>query len=213
VVAVVALLLATTPQAAHSTRFGVAIQGGTLGDGIGVGATLTDRWNLRIGATEGSFRAPYQYKGRDYEASAEYQSTYALLDYHPLGGAWRITAGLLANDHGVVTEPTVLAGDFIGGEPVAAGDGGQLTGRLEYDRTAPYLGIGWGLQPKGCSPFLLSFDLGVMHQRSPELTLRRKRGLASVSDEAVSREAAILEDELDDYGLLTAVSVSLMYRF
>lgn len=174
------LALAAAPAlvAAKDTTLGVSADVSfLLGIGLSVGVPVGDRFNVR-GVYHG-----FRYSGsfEDAEEKLEYDADLRLRslavkgDWHPFKGAFRFTAGLMSNGNRV----DLLARDN-GNGAVDVGncryqsnpdDPFSVTGRIDWRRSAPYFGIGWGGNLNAKPGFYAVTDIGVMFSGAPTARL------------------------------------------
>ena len=135
------------------------LQAGTLGAGPVLGYDFSERLGVR--GQFGWFDYDTDGVGDDYSGSLEFRSGSLLLDWSPLGGAFRLTAGAFANQSEIIA----AAGDAtvdLGGRPYA----GTANLRVGFDSVAPYLGIGWSAG-RDDGGLRLLVDVGVLIQGTP----------------------------------------------
>ena len=209
------LISAATPAAAQT----IAVKGGTTGLGAEFGWPLADRFAARLWANGGSLSRDQTESGIRYDAKLKFGTVFALADLHPFAGGFRISAGVAYNDNrfdftGRGDGSTIE----INGVPYNSADVGTLDGRVRFDKTSPYLGIGWGSAPRGAAGFGASIDLGVMFQK-PRASLTGTCGpslpaptCAQLQNDLRAEEAQF-RDAVDDFKAYPVVSVGLSYRF
>lgn len=74
-----------------------------------------------------------------------------------------------------VNESTTTIGNTV----YTSAQVGALNGKLDFDKVAPYVGIGWGNPFGKSSRWSISLDLGTMLQDSPNVELNANGLLAS----------------------------------
>jgi hypothetical protein len=209
------LISAATPAAAQT----IAVKGGTTGLGAEFGWPLADRFAARLWANGGSLSRDQTESGIRYDAKLKFGTVFALADLHPFAGGFRISAGVAYNDNrfdftGRGDGSTIE----INGVPYNSADVGTLDGRVRFDKTSPYLGIGWGSAPRGAAGFGASIDLGVMFQK-PRASLTGTCGpslpapTCTQLQNDLRAEEAQFRDAVDDFKAYPVVSVGLSYRF
>src|SRR5262245_6130105 len=108
-------VLSIVPLAAHAEGYALSAKVGTVGIGAEATVHLTQKLNLRLGA--GVFK--YNYQGVlsdvDYALTLDLKGGAAALDFHPSGGPFRASFGLLL--HG-----NRLDGEAVPSEPVTLGE-------------------------------------------------------------------------------------------
>ncbi|HZF07673.1 MAG TPA: hypothetical protein VFE33_02680 [Thermoanaerobaculia bacterium] len=215
------LTLGAFPAAAQTS---VSATAGSLGGGIELTQSFSPYLEGRLGLHAGSLSQTRKVADVTYEATAKARTGTAFLDWHPTAGGFRLSGGLVYNDSRV--DGTGLAppgGVFvIGGVPIPVSQLGHLEGRVDFNKAAPYLGLGWGgpLAARGHLSF--SFDLGVFYQGAPKVTLTPVLAPGSPLNDPVARQLlnlAVIEEErraekdLENYKYYPVLQVGLAYRF
>ena len=226
--AAIGLLLSGAAQAAGGIAAGVKL--GTTGIGLEATTAITPVLNAR--ATVNLFNYSYDATedGIEYDAKLKLQTFGGMLDWHPFGSTFRITGGLLANGNKADLKATCPQQCEVGDLSVQGGSA-RIDGKLDFNKTAPYLGIGWGNAMTGGNWFG-SFDLGVLFQGEPKAQLAGSGVAASVRDNntglsrsnvdigndpmvqsAIADEETSLQEEVKDFKFYPVVSVGFGYRF
>jgi len=209
------LFLAPSVMAADSAVSGRL---GTLGAGIEYERNLSGNWNGRIGYNAFNIDRDLDSSGVEYEAELDLSNINAIIDYHPGGSSFRISGGVSYNGNkvSVVGVPTGGSFDFNNTTYTAA-DVGSLTGDVEFNKVAPYLGIGWGNAVNN-SKWAFSFDLGVLFSGDPEASLTVEcNPLIPVADCAslqsdVDAEVVQFQDDLDDFKAYPVIMLGVSYK-
>ena len=160
----------------------------------------------------------------NYDFKAKLRTIDALLDWHPTGNGFRISAGLIFNDNRIdgIGLPNRVATFSFGGGTVSSTQAGRLDGRIDFASAAPYLGIGWQTLQPAAHGWHVSSDLGVMYQGSPNTTLgfsgcTLPGNLCGIVANAIGptivSEAQRLDDQLKDYRFFPVLRIGLNYRF
>lgn len=183
---------ATTPAAAD---IGLGARAGTLGLGVDLSYGFTPLFNVRVGLNRFNLGFDFDTDDGDYDADLELDSIHALLDFHPWGGGFRVTGGLLSNDNRIDADGTV--------------SGQDVSATIDFDSTAPYAGIGWGNATRGLLPISWSIDLGIVAQGSPKVDLRS----STLPPPQVQQEEDDLEDELSSFDTYPVISAGVIFRF
>ena len=87
---------------------------------------------------------------------------------------------------------------------------GTLSGSVDIDGLAPYVGIGWGNPLTHNQRWGFTCDFGVAFTDSPDVALT-STGVVSQVD--LSREINEIEDDLDSLKFYPVISMGLFYRF
>lgn len=214
-------LMSLLAAGAASAQANLSLDLGTTGVGAHVGIPLSAQFGARIGAGYLSHKFDGNTGTVDYNVDAKLRSADALLDWYPSAGAgFRLSAGAVydANQFDVTGKPA--AGRYIiNGVNYAATDVGVLTGAVEYDKFAPYLGIGYGSLPTAAQGWGFAADLGAYYQGkgSSRLDSVGCKAVAAVC-QAIARDVAVervnLADQVSDVPKVYPVlRLSATYRF
>jgi hypothetical protein len=216
-------LLSSIP--ANAADVAIGAKGGTLGVGaeltVGLGRQLNGR--LGVGGFEYSDRR--EASDIEYDAEAHLRTATALLDYHPGGRGFRLTAGVVWNGTEVEGSSLPPASGFydIGGVPVPVEILGTLDADAEWDPIVPYAGLGWGNAVGANQKIGFSFDIGAVFQGEADIELTpvlpadspiNTNPLARQALQILlEREERDLEEEAADYDIYPVVSIGVTYRF
>lgn len=234
-IALLALLPLAGMAQAQDKSVSIAARVSTLGGGLEFKYPFHEKFNARLVVNQYDKSANETRKGNRYEGDLEL-STYGIIgDWHPTGGGFRLSAGLLSNGNELKAR---TAGDnyTFGGRRYA----GNASAVADFDSLAPYIGLGWSSQkPKGWS---FDFEVGALFQGDVMLSGRgtatdgmnrcnftlNDKGVATVSGSAVcaaagttaaefkadiEAEHAELEDDLNALEVYPVIAIGIQYRF
>ena len=197
------LLLCSMPAKAEK-GFAVGGRFGTLGVGFEVTKAITKRSRLRFGANSFTFNTSFSENGIRYDSDIRSRNAAVIFDYHPLNGRFRVSAGVFYNKNEFDAD---AAGNLtIGGAPYV---NVALNANVSFDRTAPYIGVGWGNAVKEGNRLTHSFDLGLLYQGSPKV----KMSASGVSQADLNQEALVLEDALSSFRYYPVISYGISFKF
>ena len=195
---------------------GLAIAGkaGTLGLGGELTTAVASDINARVGFNRVDFDFDGDVSDIDYDFGLDFHSFSALVDWFVFDGPLRITGGLISMDHQVDLQAGGISGELegIGDGIYDWADVGTLSGEVEVDCIAPYLGIGWGNILDKSKRWGFYSDAGIAFTRSPDVTLSatgKPPGLAA----DLARESEDIEDDLEPFKFYPVLSVGLFVRF
>ncbi|MGB5081217.1 MAG: hypothetical protein WBO23_10795 [Burkholderiales bacterium] len=213
VIAVSALFLSVPAARAD---IGINPRVGTLGYGIELSAGMGDKLSVGLGFNNASRTTQDNTGGVDYEFDFRLRSAELLLNYHPMGGAFRLRAGALFNQNEfLMTGKPDASGNFeFNGTTYPAAAVGSLNGKLSFKKSAPYLGLGWGNRPNGS--WGVTFDLGAVYQGKPKLALEATPGTVPfppgfAADLEAERQQA--EEDLSSFRWYPVAQLGLYFRF
>lgn len=218
--ALMSLAVFTTP-AAVAADAGVSAAAGSTGFGAHVSFPLRDNLNGRLGFN----MAKYDYSGTannvDYDFDLGLKTFDALLDFFPAAGnSFRVTGGLIYNGNkvDVTAKPSGGASYTFNGRTYAAATAGQVDGKIDFKKVAPYLGIGWGNAARVEKGWGFTSDFGVMFSGKPRADLRSSNctALAAICSNLAADVAAQnreLNDEMDKLKFYPVIRVGVSYRF
>ncbi len=209
-----------TSFAAQAQALNLTVQGGTLGLGLELGLKPHADFKIRGGMNFLNFDFDTTISQIDYTFEPTFSNIAVLADWHPLGNAFRLTAGMYWNDNRMDIRGAYRK-DMLP-QPLARYDSlinlAQVKGKVEFSQVAPYLGLGWSSTQYSESAWGLHLDLGLMFQGSPEVTelfVEDPWGLGRhpVAAAFLAQEKQAIQKELDNYEYYPVVSLGLSYRF
>lgn len=207
------LSLASGTAVAENHAVGAKI--GFLGLGLEYSYRLSDFIAIRGGLNGSGYSFDETESGVNYDFDLDFDSLSVGVDVHPMRGAFRVSAGFLQNDSALTLLGQPAGGTYeIDGIDYDAADVGQLIGRIGFDSTAPFVGIGWDwLHNKKVG---MTLELGVVDQGAPLVSLDAVGGLleGDADFEAdLSAEQGELNAEVDDLDLYPYASFGVVVRF
>ena len=197
---------------------GIALKAGTDGAGLEFQYAIGDHFGARLQFDYGVIPHSLHETSVDYDARLRFANALGLVDWHPLGGVWRVSGGMVYNLNTYDLSARPSSGTFtINGNTYPASEIG-LRGRLNFSRAIPYLGTGWGTSPHGHGLFG-SVDLGLQYQNhhvslvgtcGPAI-----QGTATCSQLAtdVATEQARLQDKTSSLKFWPVAQVGIGWRF
>jgi hypothetical protein len=208
----------TIASSANAAEVGTTISVGTTGFGLHVTTPVASKVNARVGVNF----ANYSYDGStsdvDYDFKLKLASVDALLDYHPFDGAFRISGGAVYNGNKVdaTGKPNASGTYIIDGRAYSSSQVGDLNGKIDFRKVAPYLGIGFGNAVKSVG-WGFGMDIGLTFQGSPksELSANCTGSVAMCGQlgSALAAENAKLVKEMDDFKVYPVIRIGVNYRF
>ena len=193
-----------------------SLKAGTLGLGVELTTDLTENLNLRGGFNTFTYSYSSVESDIDYSLDLDLQSYSALLDWYPFRGSWRISAGIMSNGNELRGNGRPTGGSYdIGEETYSAEQVGTLRMGVDFNSTAPYLGIGVGNAVSTDGRWTFTTDLGVLFQGSPKAALDADGTLAGNEDfqRELRREEESLQGDIDSFEYYPVISFGLSYRF
>ena len=204
------------PAAAHADNVaGATGRVSTLGLGVEVIKPIGDTFALRAGYNRFDYDTSESASGNDYDAELQLDSKMVGADWRPFAGNFRFTGGMLFNDNSLAVDAEPAAFYNIGDIVVPGDQVGNLTGGISFDDQAPYAGVGWDSSILGLANFAMSFDLGVVYQGSPQVTLSADGPISSdpLFQQELEKEESNVQNEIDDYKYYPVASLGLTFRF
>lgn len=226
VVSLVALgLVVTVPHTRADSATALSL--GTTGVGIELIYSLGHKLNARVVGQYGGFELDYEETDIEYDAEYESINFGAMLDWHPFGGSFRLTGGLVRTNFGVELDASTRNEQFeLGDETYISQDGVNLFGEAEFNDVAPYLALGWSSNLDNDGLYF-GGEIGLMYVGSARLSYGAN-GCVNVEDNAgdcvvvsavpefqddLEQERQDIEDDLEDYSLWPILAISIGYRF
>ena len=202
-------------QSAVAEGVALGAKASTLGLGAELVASLSPRFNARVGYNN----FEYEYSGTenniDYDFTFTLESIPLFVDFYPFKGRFHLTGGLLLNQNLIDAEADTALIYEINGIPFLIGDVGALTGEIDFKDRAAYLGLGWGNPVKG-KDLGINFEIGVVFQGAPDVELTSTGGSLSGDpffQAQLAAEAQALEDDLEEFKYYPVIALGLTYKF
>lgn len=208
--------LSVAPGFADTGDIALGVKASTLGAGVEGTAGLLRGLNLRAGANALWFDFEADTSDINYDLKVDLLSFPAVLDWHPFKKSdFRISAGILINQNEAELKGSSQASYTIGDNVYNASDLGTLSGKVDFNKLAPYVGIGWGNAVGRNENWSFSCDFGVVFQGEANIDLAASGPISSdpAFQADLAREKKELEDELDDYKYYPLISLGVTYKF
>jgi hypothetical protein len=203
-------------QSNEGGRFAVGAQVGTPGLGLQAQWALSPKVVLRGGYDVLNWDRNQTYKGIDYDAKIDFKSPGAFLDLHPFENGFLVSGGAYFGSRKIDLDATPTGNVNIGGATFTPAQVGTLTGRIELEKTAPFIGVGYDntFAPNGRLGFRIL--AGAAFGDKPTVDLDARGG--TLSNDLVFRarlddEERQIQDEADNYKVLPVVQAGLNLRF
>ncbi|MBZ0183302.1 MAG: hypothetical protein K8F60_12670 [Melioribacteraceae bacterium] len=201
------------PQKNTAQDYAAALKINTLGISAEAMRSFGPNFNARLGIAFFSYSADGGGgTGDDYKYSGALDlfSISALADYFPWERGFRVSAGFLINLNKATAEMTPTKTYIVGGDQYTPDKLGTMNATVDFNKIAPYIGIGFGNPTAGDSGLGFTFDIGTVYQGAPSVDLEAT-GLISPS--ASPEQEALIEDNLNWFKWYPVVSFGLTYKF
>ncbi|MFH1716381.1 MAG: hypothetical protein ABIF19_03450 [Planctomycetota bacterium] len=212
---VLSVLLCCGSGCADSGGLAIAGKASTLGFGGELTTGISSNVNARVGINMLDLNFDDEFEDIEYDAGLDFSSFSALVDWYLFNSGFRVTGGLIAMDHEISLDATPTVSEEIGGVTYTAAEIGTLSGDIEVDDLAPYVGIGWGDAMDPGRRWGFYCDFGVAFTNSPDVELSANGTLASNAafQANLAKERKDIEDDLEPFRFYPVISVGLFYRF
>jgi hypothetical protein len=206
---------------AANAQVGVTADLGSTGVGFHVVVPMETYLNGRFGANYLRHDFDKTSNGIHYDIKGKLQTIDVLFDWYLTeGNSFHLTGGLVYNGtrFNAAAQPNGVGGFTLNGHAYSAADVGLLTGRIDYRKAAPYLGIGWGNALASASRWTTNVDLGVFYQGNPNVSLASvgcttSETVCKALASDVAAERLHLRDDVDALKVYPVVRASIGYRF
>ena len=224
-VSAAALALLMFSAGANAIDVGIGAKAGINGLGVDLSVGLTKNVNLRLSVAQLDIEGEEETitvgdSGGEGDIAAEldfdYGANAVFLDWHALGGGFRLTAGMLKNNGAADLTGTLQSTVIIDGTTVTTGDLGEITGEVSLSESyQPYIGIGWGRGAGGGGGFSFNADIGVaLLEASVDLNATATGSLSQAElDAALDGMASDAEQDLEDLELWPVFAIGINYAF
>lgn len=207
--------LALPAHAAGTVDIGVTA--GTLGYGPQFGVVLVPNSfdaRLNVGYLNRSYNTASN--GVDYDGHLKLQNVGLLGDWHPFGGAFRLTGGVFYNNNTFDLTGTLAAGQTytVNGVSYTAQPGDHATAHVDFNKFAPYIGFGWG-DASSNAGFHFTSDIGVMYQGKPsaQINVTTQPAYQAAANQYAQSAQSSLQSDLNSFRWYPVIQLGLVYRF
>lgn len=192
----------------------IGLVGSTLGGGVEATTSLTNNLNVRGLVTGFNYSKSTTESDISYDGDLKMLGAGAMLDYYPFESGVRLSVGGIYNGTKLSLTGTPASGSTyeINGITYSAAEVGTLTGKVEYGKVMPYIGIGFANPLKG-SAFTVGMDIGALFG-TPETSLEATGAAANPALAAdIEQERQELKKSAGDLTAYPYIAISLSYRF
>ena len=211
----VLLIAAAAAAPASADNHALAAKAGVLGLGVEYSYAFGERWAVRVGWNGSEIGFDAEESGIEYDFDLIWDSATLGLDFYPTRGALRLFAGVMRNDNRFDASGRLEEDVKIGDRTYDRDAVGDLTGLVRFDDRAAFFGLGWDWSRRGARRVGVSFDLGVVSQGDPDVTLRANGPIAALPQFAadLAAEEAELRDAIKDFDWLPFATFGVVFRF
>ena len=213
---ILSILLSCGAGCTDSGKYAVSGKASTLG----LGGEFTGQVIPNINARVGYNRLDLDFDDREmddieYDLGIDFRSFSALVDWHAFEDDFRISAGFLSMNHEIELDARPTNSEEIGDTTYEPDEIGTLSGSVDVDGIAPYIGIGWGNPLTNNRRWGFTCDFGVAFTNSPDVSLSTNGTLASdpAFQANLEKERNEIEDDLESYKFYPVIALSFFYRF
>ncbi|MFH2139193.1 MAG: hypothetical protein ABII63_00190 [Pseudomonadota bacterium] len=218
--ALAVLVIAALPMQAYADegKFRLDAHASLLGLGLELAAPLSEKYTARVGFNTLKLSGNTDSGGLSYKGDLKLSSVTALMDWRPWNGVTHLTAGVIFNSNKLELNATATSGTVysINGFNYTAATGDAINTTVDFNKVAPYLGIGWSGQPKK-KGFSFSSDIGILFQGSPKATVTATGAWTAAGGKTVTDLVADaqsqLNSDLSNFKYYPVVSIGIGYTF
>lgn len=206
---------------------------GTQGVGMSLGYEFNEYIKMRIRGAYMDLSYNDTWGDGDGEVCYDGSNAGIILDYHPFGGSFHLSAGLNFSKSTLTATATTthnLEGTYnLGGYTFeVVGNDASIKGEYDWRDLQPYVGIGWSTDGDGDRSLYFTFDIGVNFIGSGKFSINTINGIANVkgpngedlghvtqkiAEQAVREEGKDFFKIADDIFVYPVIQLGLGYRF
>ena len=194
---------------AFSQYYGLSLKAGTLGAQAELSRSFGRHMSVRVGGAYLLYDLKDTQGNEDYTytGNLKLSSGFVFFDWFPFGNAFRLSAGGVVNLNQGEVKLLPIQSYEVDGRTYTPEMLGFVKTRIDFNRFAPYVGIGVGnvATYKG---FVANLDLGVMYQGRPRVEMKAE-GLLEPSAE----QDELVEENLSWFTIYPIFAIGLMYGF
>lgn len=193
-------------------NYGLGLKISTRGIGVDVIRSFGSQFNIRLGGAYYNIAPEGEGAGEDYKYAADVNllSVVLLGDYFPFDNIIRLTGGVILNLNAADLKLIPAKSYTVGGDTYDPETMGTLSANVDFNRFAPYIGLGLGNPLKGGGSFQFTFDIGTMYQGGAAVDLS---ATGMLEPSAAPDQEQQLEDNLSWFKWYPVVSLGMVYKF
>ncbi|PCI45267.1 MAG: hypothetical protein COB41_01940 [Proteobacteria bacterium] len=193
--------------AAHAGDVAIAVKAGTLGLGIEATTNIVPLFaNIRLQGNGFNYKTTITDTNVTYDAKLKLATVGLLADIYPFAGKFRITGGAYYNGNKLTMNARPLGAVVIGGTTYT---NPTVSTTVDFNKFAPYAGIGWGDAISSGSPIGFSVELGAMYMGKPKTSIVAP----GVSAADIAAEKTRLDNSLKNMQFYPVASIGVNFKF
>lgn len=207
------IMLPVAGTALAEDNFWFGAKAGTLGIGLEATSRPLPWFDFRAGANRYDYNDTGTQAGIGYDAELSLDTLYATANFRFPLSPMRRTAGAFINNNKLRMTSQDSPSFDVGGVNYTSADVGTMESVTSFDKSAPYLGIGFDFEL--FNKLGLNLDFGVLWQGSPGVTLTSTGLLANdpAFMASLESERLELEAEMEDFKAWPVLSVGFNFSF
>lgn len=197
--------------AAQADDLAVAAKVGTLGFGLEATTNIVPLFaNIRLQGNAFNYNKTIRDTNVTYDAKLKLATLGLLADIYPFAGKFRITGGAYYNGNKLTMVGRPTANTFtFNGTTYTTAQVGSVTSTVDFNKLAPYAGVGWGDAVSSGSPIGFSLELGVLYMGKPKTSVTAP----GVSAANIAAEKRKLDNSLKNMQFYPVASVGVNFKF
>ena len=192
--------------------------------GLGIGTTggvaeaqmeVTPNIQIRGGYNYFQYDLDDAYDDIEYSGDLDFSTLAAFVDLRPFGNSFIITGGAYFGEKTISLSALPGQTYEIGGQTYTSAQVGTLTGSVDLEDTAPFVGLGWDTTFQG-GPIGFKFIAGAMFTGTPTANLSSTGGTLSndaTFQQQLADEEQNLQDDINDFEVYPVVQAGLTLSF
>ncbi len=192
---------------AQASDVAIAAKVGTLGLGVEATTNIVPLFaNVRLQGNGFNYNTTITDTNVTYDAKLKLATVGLLADIYPFAGKFRVTGGAYYNGNKLTMNARPLGNVVIGGTTYT---NPTVATTIDFNKFAPYAGIGWGDAISSGSPIGFSFELGVMYMGKPKTSIVAP----GVSAADIAAEKSKLDSSLKNMQFYPVASIGVNFKF
>ncbi len=192
---------------AQASDVAIAAKVGTLGLGVEATTNIVPLFaNVRLQGNGFNYNTTITDTNVTYDAKLKLASVGLLADIYPFAGKFRVTGGAYYNGNKLTMNARPLGNVVIGGTTYT---NPTVATTIDFNKFAPYAGIGWGDAISSGSPIGFSFELGMMYMGKPKTSIVAP----GVSAADIAAEKSKLDSSLKNMQFYPVASIGVNFKF
>lgn len=216
----ISMALATMQMATAESVGAITPKISTMGIGLEYEHPIDNNFSISAGLHGYNYSRSLTQDKVSYDAKLKLRFFTVTGNYYPWDNNFRFSGGLALNNSKLSATARPTGGTYdINGNTYTASQIGSANASVDFNKVAPYIGVGWESGDRKKEGLSFSADLGIMITGKPDVALNVQcgSGVTTTACNRIQRDAEVergkLQDKVNSFNIYPVISIGATYRF